>query len=218
MIDWPEDFREYAINPRDVFGNRLESLNELRMRNEVYIELVLSNNNLWQVEIVGFVLSRVTDAEEAYRTIISSVRAEKLDIQQALNMILDDSEGIDIALKEAEQWWPNRIDRVVPQLLPSPMMYDRGSFREEALHPTQLTVIQNSIEKALETVRGKKGSYDFSVRLGCLALGAQKGLDAQIGKTFGKQEFLKAVNSRVNLVVKKWLVEQKLILLVSNQF
>lgn len=135
---------------------------------------------------------------------IERVRADAFGLQYALNMILDEGEGIEVVLEQAEYWWPNRNDRIVPRLRPSPMTDEPGSFRREGLHSTQLAKIQHEFQKSLEAIRCKKGSYDFAVRLGCLALGSQKVPDDQIGKTFQKGEFLRATNSRVDLVVKKW--------------
>ncbi|CAO2650383.1 Nn.00g016750.m01.CDS01 [Neocucurbitaria sp. VM-36] len=210
VIDWPEDLRNHPITPRDVFGNKLEALDKLRIRDEVFITLLPNNNRLWQVEIVGFDISNVEVAREHYGTLIERVRADTFGLQHQLNMILDVREGIDVVLEQAEHWWPNRNDMIVPRLRPSPMMYTSGSFRREGLHSTQLAMIQHAIQQALEAVRSKKGSYDFAVRLGCLALDSQKMPDDQVGKTFQTAEFLKAIDSRVDLVVKKWALDNEL--------
>jgi hypothetical protein len=170
----------------------------------------MPNNGLWQVEILGLNIYNVEAAAERYRTMIEQARANTLGIQHALNMILDEGEGIEVVLEEAEDWWPNRADKIVPRLLSSPMMYEPGSFRRDGLHFTQLSAIQHSVSQALERVRGKRGSYDFAVRLGCLVLGSQKMPDDQIGRTFQKEEFFKAINSRVDLMIKKWVLPEEL--------
>lgn len=206
IVDWPEDLRNHLVTPRDVFGNKLQKLNGLRMRDEVFITLLPNSNVLWQVEIMGFDINNVEVAVEHYQTMIKKVRADTLGLNSSLNIILDEGEGIEVAFEEAGNWWPNHTDRVVPRLLPSPMMYDPGNFRRDGLHFTQLSAIQRSIEQALEVVRHTRGSYDFAVRLGCLVLSSKKVSHDQIGKTRNKEEFSKAINSRVDIVVKKWFV------------
>jgi hypothetical protein len=38
---------------------------------------------------------------------IDKVKAEAMGLQHTLNMILDDQEGVDVELEEADAWWPN---------------------------------------------------------------------------------------------------------------
>ncbi|KAH9870555.1 hypothetical protein IAQ61_006031 [Plenodomus lingam] len=204
VVDWPEDLRNYPITPRDAFGNKLEALNDLRMRDEVFITLLPNRNGLWQVEIKGFENKNVETAEAHYRIMIDKVRADTLGMQHNLNLILDGTEGLDVLLEEAEDWFPNRTDKIVPRLIHSPMMFQRGCFREDGLYPAQYAQIQRSIRQALEAVRRKKGSYDFAIRLGSLVLGSKNVSADHIGKTFQRDDFLHAVNSRVDLLVKKW--------------
>ncbi|KAF1840783.1 uncharacterized protein K460DRAFT_321268, partial [Cucurbitaria berberidis CBS 394.84] len=217
IVDWPEVLRNHSITPRDAFDNKLEVLDSLRMRDEVFITLLPNNNGLWQVEILGFELSRVEQAEAHYRTMVERVKTDTFSLQHPLNMILDGGEGIHVVLEQADYWWPQRNDRIVPRLLPSPMMDSPGCFRGEGLHSTQLARIQNAIQQALEDARCKRGSYDFAVRLGCLALGSQKIPDDQVGRTFQQEEFLRAVDSRIDLMVKRWVVDNELGLEIHRQ-
>ncbi|KAF2856104.1 hypothetical protein T440DRAFT_494916 [Plenodomus tracheiphilus IPT5] len=210
IVDWPEDLRSYPITPRDAFGNKLEVLNELRMRDEVFITLLPNNNGLWQVEITGYEARNVPIAEEHYRTMIDKVRADTLGMQHPLNMILDETEGLDVVLEEAEDWWPSRTDKVVPRLVCTPMMYNPGTFRRDGLHSAQLGFIQRSFEQALDAVRRKKGSYDFAIRLGSLVLGSKSVSANDIGKILRKEDFLKAIDSRVDILVKKWVFDTAL--------
>lgn len=137
---------------------------------------------------------------------IEKVRTEKCSLQQATNMVLDEREGIDVMLLRAEDWWPNRADSVVPRLLPSPMMDEPGSFREDGVDESQLIDIRDPIRRALETVSYKKGSYDFVVRLSCIALDSRKMGQDQIGKRHGKEKFIKSINGKVDLKPKRWFV------------
>lgn len=38
---------------------------------------------------------------------IDKVKAEEMGQHHTLNMILDDQEGMEVELKEADTWWPN---------------------------------------------------------------------------------------------------------------
>ena len=203
VVDWPEDLLNMEVAPRIAFGNELQALNDIRKRDKVFITL-LSNHS---VEILGFDIIDVEAAESHYKTLVERIRTEKCGLHQATNMIMDEREGIDVVLLRAESWWPNLSDIVVPRLLPSPMMDQPGSFRDDGLHDTQLVGIRDPIKCALEAVSYKKGSYDFAVRLGCVALDSRKMGEDQIGKKHGKEIFIKSINGKVDLKSKKWFVK-----------
>jgi hypothetical protein len=188
-----------------VFGNKLERLDGLRMQDKVYISL-LPNNGQWQLEIAGYEAEDVATAGEHLRTMIKKVRADAVGVHHTLNIILDEREGIDVELQPAEAWWPNHADRVVPRLLPSAMMNEPGSFREDGIDYIQLSVLQKKIKVALNHVRQRRGAYDFVVRLGSLALSSKHvGVD-KIGQTYTKDKFLKGIDEKIELDVKKWYV------------
>jgi hypothetical protein len=193
-----------SLSPRDVFGNKLERLDALRMQDEVWITLLRSNAGQWQIEIAGYEVADVEAAREHLDTMIVQVGADVSGIQDAHTIILDEREGIEVELQQDEEWWPNHTDRVVPRLLASGMMDEPGCFRQEGLHVTQLCNLRAAIKQALDNVRGKKGVYDFAVRLGSLALNSQKVSDDRVGETFKKETFLKEVHGSIGLDVKKW--------------
>ena len=201
MVDWPGDLAEDEITPRTAFGNELQALNDIRKRDCVFITLLSDH----RVEILGFDTSNVEAAESHYKTMIQRLRTDKR-IDKAINIVMDEREGIDVVLLRAENWWPNLTDMVVPRLLPSMMMFQPGSFREEDLHDTQLTEIRDAIRRSLEAVSYKKGSYDFAVRLGCIALSSKQMGEAQVGKKHGKDLFIKSIKAKVDLSLKKWSV------------
>jgi hypothetical protein len=205
-VSWPEALSNQEIAPRDVFGNKLEHLDDIRTQNEVFITLLPKLDGVWQIEIVAAELANIEAAEAHLETMIEKVRAEHRGLQHELNMILDDQEGLEVILEEADSWWPNHNDRVVPRLLPSGMMDEPGSFRQEILHFTQLSKIQRSVQLALEAVRHRKGAYDMAIRLGCLAISSKHIKDDQIGKVFKKEVFVRSINGSVGLEVKKWYV------------
>lgn len=147
---------------------------------------------------------------------IERIRAETSGLQQATNIILDGQEGINVVLLRAENWWPNRADTVVPRLLPSSIMDRPGNFREDGLHDIQLAEIRDSIKRALEAVSHKKGSYDFAIRLGCVALSSEKMREDQVGKKHHKEKFEKSINGKVDLVPKKWSVNHPSARLYTN--
>lgn len=174
------------------------------MQDEVFIALVPHSDGAWQIELVAYDIINVEAAEEHIRTLIEKVSMEAMGLRHTLNMVLDEREGMDVELQQDEPWWPNHFDRIVPRLLSSPMMNEPGRFRQEGLHSTQLSVFQHHIKLALEGIRHRKGSYDFVVRLGCLALSSEHVSDDRVGEVFAREKFIKEINTSVDLGVKKW--------------
>ena len=83
-------------------------------------------------------------------------------------------------------------------------MDEPGTFREDPLDDTQFAKVQREIKCALEAIQYERGSYDFTVRLGSLAVKGMK--DGDIGKQYPIPSFLKGVNSGTNVscMVNKW--------------
>jgi hypothetical protein len=175
------------------------------MQDKVYITLLpASHDGQWQLQVLGYDTIDVDIAKEHLGTMIDTVRKDESGVQDTLNIILDEREGIDVALQKDEKWWPNHLDYIVPRLLPSAIMDVPGRFRQEGLHFTQLLSLQRCLKSALDNVRHRKGAYDFVVCLGCLALNSRHVSDDKVGKTFPKDTFLKQINGSVGLDVKKW--------------
>jgi hypothetical protein len=202
VVNWPAELLENEVTPRAVFGNDLQALNDIRKRDQVWITLLPSH----EIQISGFDILNCEAAEVHYKTMVERIRTEKCGFQQATNIVLDEREGIDVTLLQAEAWWPNRNDSVLPRLLPSPMMDEPGSFREDGVDDSQLIQIRDAIRRALEIASYKKGSYDFAVRLGCIALDSQKMGQDHIGKKHGKEKFVKSINGKVDLKPTRWFV------------
>ncbi|OSS49695.1 hypothetical protein B5807_06148 [Epicoccum nigrum] len=205
VVHWPRDLLVQELTPRAVFGNELQGLNEIRKQDMVYIT-PLPNHD---VEILGFDDDSVEAAESHYRTLVNSVRA-KSNVNRVSNMILDEQEGIDVVFLQADHWWPNVDDVVVPQLVPSPMMDQPGTFRDDGLSDQQVEEIQTSIRRYVEAVSYTKGAYDFAIRLGAVALDSIKIDKTHIGKKHGKEKFIRSINGPVDLKPKKWLFDHKL--------
>jgi hypothetical protein len=53
IVRWPDDLINQGITPRDVFKNKLEALDAIRTQNEVFITLLPTQNDVWQIEIQG---------------------------------------------------------------------------------------------------------------------------------------------------------------------
>lgn len=212
VVKWPEDLLNHELIPRTVFGNELQGLNDIRKQDKVFIVSLPDH----AVEVMGFDALNVESAEGHYRTLLDKVKAEKCSFNQALNMILDEREGIDVLLLEAESWWPNLTDMVVPRLLPSAMMDQPGRFCDDGLFDQQLLKIQSAIKQSLEAVSYRKGFYDFVVRLGCVALDSKKLGKDHIGKKHGKEKFTKSINGKVDLKPKKWCVGPSLLPFLLN--
>jgi hypothetical protein len=207
LIPWPQQLITdgRSISPRDVFGNRLEALDAIRMDDEVWITLVASRDPPWQVEIRGLEMACVERAETHYRNLVQKVLT-KTDVESsATNIILDEAEGSEVqlsTLSSLEEWWPDKTHQLVPRLLVSPM--DAGSFRQETMHPEKLATVEQAIERALETIRFDTGSYDFAIRFGCLCLSGLENSEA--GKVYPLRSFKKGIEGKVSCVMKKWSV------------
>lgn len=175
------------------------------MQDEVFINPDLTIlDGCWQLEIIGYDIADVDTAKDHLNTMIEKLRVDVFGVQHMLNMILDQREGMAVELQQDEAWWPNHADPVVPRLLPSPMMDEPGSFRQDGVDPTQLSLLRESIKLALDNIRHRKGAYDFVVRLGCVALSSKQVKGDELGKTFPTDKFLKQVNDSVEVEVKKW--------------
>jgi hypothetical protein len=175
------------------------------MQDNVWITLQSGAGQKWRIEIAGHEIADVAAAREHFDTLLSQVHADASGVQHAHNIILDEREGILVQLQEDEEWWPNHTDKIVPRLLPDEMMDEPGEFRYQKLHPTQLSSIHTAIQLSFERIRSKKGAYDLSVRLGCIALKASRHVsNDKIGQNFTKKAFLNDVNGSTELNVKKW--------------
>ncbi|KAF1943245.1 hypothetical protein EJ02DRAFT_343738 [Clathrospora elynae] len=206
-IEWPENLRNLQLTPEDAFGRKLQALDPIRARNEVYISLLPYPGGLWRIEIQCDDMNRVQSAEQHVHNMIQKVCTKQLGITQTYNMVLDVTEGMDVELVEAEYWWPNLNNKVVPRLKPSPMMSEPGCFRHEVLHPRQLYPVEKAIEATLNAIRYDRSSYDFVIRLGCLALESKTMPSSEIGKTYSKEVFMNSIQGKVECDVKKWIAE-----------
>lgn len=177
------------------------------MQAEVYIDCSRTRSGEWQIEIQAHETTNIEAAQGQLQVMIDKVKTEVTGLQNTVNVILDDLEGVEVILERAESWWPNQEDRFVPRLLSSGMMEPPGSFRGEYLNFTQLSRIQNSFQLALEAVRHRKGAYDLFIRLGCLAIHSKQINDKNFGKRYQKEDFLKSIDSSLGLDVKKWLID-----------
>lgn len=199
--------------PRDVFGNKLEALDTIRINDEVWITLLPHRDPPWQVEIQGMDRACVDRAEAHYRNMIQKVLTATERVSSTTNIILDESEGSKVQLSRLstnEGWWPNKMHMIIPRLLVLPM--DVGNFRQETMDPEKLTEIEEGIRHALEGVRFDKGSYDLAIRFGCLCLDKLEEKEVQEimdspqnnGKTYPLQAFKNGIEGKVSCVVKKW--------------
>jgi hypothetical protein len=206
VVDWPNVLSDESLTPRDVFGGKLERLDTLRMQDKVWLTLLPNSASKWQIQIAGHDLVELEVAKDHLHTLLDQVHTDTSSIQHAHNIILDEREGINVQLEQDEEWWPTHADRVVPRLLPSHMMDESGSYRQDGLDEKRLSSIQDALKRGLDNIRHKKGAYDFVVRLGCLAMSSKHVSDEKIGQTFAKDTFLKEINGAIGLDVKKWRV------------
>jgi hypothetical protein len=156
------------VHPKDVFGTDFSLLDPIRTGDEVYIIPIPYTQSF---EIFGFEARHVDTAEQHYVNMVQKIQMNKFGATHSIHIILDETEGIDVQLEAAGEWWPNRRShRIVPRLIPSPIMNSLGNFRGDGLHCTQLSVIQHNIQLALETIQYERAHYEFCIRFGCLAL------------------------------------------------
>lgn len=206
-VEWPQELINIeGITPRDAFGNKLESLDFIRTECEVFITLLPNQRGIqpWQVEISGYHMDNVLAGEQNYRNVVQKIHTQKFLGHDPVNIILDETEGIDITLEQADDWWPRKAFSIVPRLLPTPMTDDPGTFRREPLHYTKLETIQRQVQRSLEAIRFEKGSYDFAIRYGCLAVGNLP--ISEIGNNYSMASFTKGINTTRRCHVMKWFV------------
>jgi hypothetical protein len=206
-VAWPQELLDAdSVTPRDVFGNKLESLDSIRTDCKVFITLLPNRQDLppWSVEISGFHMDDVQTGEQYYRNVLQKVITQKFLGHEKVNMILDENEGIEVLIEQAEDWWPRKAFMMKPRLLPTPMSDESGTFRSQGLHFTQLATAQHHIQRSLEAIRYEKGAYDFAIRYGCLAL-SNFPVD-EIGKKYSLTSFTKGINTTIGCHVMKWFV------------
>jgi hypothetical protein len=51
-------------------------------------------------------MARIEAAEAHLTTMIDKVKADAMGLHHELNMILDEQEGLEVELEEADAWWP----------------------------------------------------------------------------------------------------------------
>jgi hypothetical protein len=161
-----------------------------------------------QLEIRGSDINRARSAEQHVKILIEKVQLMFHNKVVYPNyMILDKRAGTKegVVYERADRWWPDDGRHLIaPRLLPCAMTSSGpGEFWD--LQPSHHCDIQNEIQRALEIARYEKGSYDFSIRLGCLAL---RDNVSSIGTKRGQEEFLSDIINKKGLdcVVKHWYV------------
>ncbi|OAG13047.1 uncharacterized protein CC84DRAFT_1227927, partial [Paraphaeosphaeria sporulosa] len=207
-VDWPQDLRGSEFTMKDAFGAGLGKLDPIRMDDEVFIKGVGLN----QLEIHGADIKNARSAEQHIKVLIEKV---KLTINKKMvfpkYLILDTREdsGEGVLYEKAETWWPNHTTHpIVPRLLRCAMTSSEPGDYWQDLQPAQHNEIQKEIQRALDVARYEMGTYDLSIRLGCLAM---KQPVSDTGTKPDLEKFLTGVTTKKNLdfVVKHWLYEDK---------
>jgi hypothetical protein len=211
VVKWPEEFLKFEdITPRDVFGNKLERLESIRVNDEVFITLLTNCVPKWQVEISGFSVANVESAKLHYLNMVEKARTTQFLGSHTINIILDYGEGSEVILQRPAEWWPSRA-YTSPRLLPSQdLMGDLpGSFRHGTINPDQLAKVQYGVHCAIEAARFEQGSYDFTVRFGALVLKGMK--EEDIGKKYPLTSFCKGIDGTlVQCHINNWYIFQLL--------
>ncbi|KAF1956384.1 hypothetical protein CC80DRAFT_593832 [Byssothecium circinans] len=209
IVDWPEDLRDRdpQVLPKDALGGpKLDGLDILRVTYEVFITPIPGPT--WPVEIRGSTERGVEAAADHYQSMITKIRIQIFGSSRPVHIILDETEGLDVQLVQAEKWWPIQKHKIVPRLLHSPMMYDPGEFRKDSLHSNQVSILQHALKLGLEAIRREKGSYDFHIRFGAFGLLTSKRLpESEIGKRYPKEVFAAGISNAIGCEAKKWLMD-----------
>ncbi|KAF2120625.1 hypothetical protein BDV96DRAFT_485191 [Lophiotrema nucula] len=217
-VDWPSDLLSENANenytPPVTFGNRLEGLDSIRMEDEVWIRFSPASQSPWQIEICGYDMANIERAENHYLTLIEKIRASRTSAA-VINIVLDREEGNEIILSQSEPWWPSGSQttlELVPRLIHPPMNDELGSFRRKPISSAHLSAIQREISCSLETIKFERGSYDFSIRFGCVALHGSGISTKDIGKTYPVKSLLHSIDSGnvISGQVKKWAFNYRL--------
>jgi hypothetical protein len=144
-------------------------------------------------------------AAEHYGNLVQKVLLKELTGSNVVNIILHESEGSHLVLKHSEDWWPRGQNGIAPEVvpqLPVSLIDGAGQFRDESLHPMQFEEIEQEIRRSLSVVRLEPGTYDFSIRLGCLYL--ENLDDPRLGAPLPLPSFKKAIQGKVSCLTKKW--------------
>lgn len=148
-------------------------------------------------------------AQKSLFILLDKVRSKIGHVVWPNYIILDSREGSEdgVVFEQAAAWWPDRVTYpLVPRLLRCAMTSSmRSNPREywQDLGPGQYYSIQTAIQRALDIARYEKGHFDFSIRLGCLAL-KEHNLKACSTKKVAK--FLEDVTN-LDCSVKNWLAD-----------
>lgn len=211
-VKWDGRLQEKNISPKDVFGTDLSALNEIRMRDEVYIRPI----DMYTLEILGDSENLVETAELHLTNMILKARMHHFGASQPVHILLDESEGLAVCLRACESWWPFSIThRLVPFLVPD-LSARPGDFRKDELHDSQISLIRENLKLSLAGIRFEKAHFLLSIRFGCLAMARTQQPGTVAGSRlrslpdtaekheFGKDEFVRIVNDKVDCEAKSW--------------
>lgn len=192
VVAWPEELRQLNITPRDRFGNKLESLRDLRMSHEVYVSLLPS----LEVEITGHHDDGVEAAAARYRNLtehaLHSTRNQSLKVNILLDVPTDSAARV--LIKDSEPWWVSRAP--VPQLLSSPIRDGEMVTRASGPSPEVLHDLRDAIETALEAIRREPGYYELAIRYGSVYL-RNVNEKTTLGEAVPVSSFMKAIEGKV---------------------
>ncbi|KAH7130642.1 hypothetical protein B0J11DRAFT_602983 [Dendryphion nanum] len=212
IVPWRPELSQRQITPRDVFRNKLEGLDHIRFLDEVFINILPQHpEGPNTVSIRGYGEKNVRDAERHYENLMKKVCLQKAFGATAVNIVLDGAEGENVILEAVPRWWPLiQANTACPHLKLRPSgdltKFDLGSFpgsfRDEGLGPGQLRIIQQAIEAYFETVRYERGSFNFTVRYGCLNL--LQVPEDKLGKSWTLNEFRRHIDNNKHCLTRKW--------------
>ncbi|PVI02040.1 hypothetical protein DM02DRAFT_590162 [Periconia macrospinosa] len=211
IIEWPEELldNEPNILPKDVFGLKLEGLDEIRLGEEVYISNCKTRK--WAIQVQGHNRSNVQAAVDRIRKLIQKICYQISHFMENLVLVLDEDEGNEVLLEEAPGWWPFRNHTIVPRLIHDPSIENPGIFRRTVPYSSTVASVQNALKRFLELIKCEKGYYNLSIRYGVFVLQSSSTMkpESEIGKTYPFTSFTKHVETTNGCEVKRWLMNDK---------
>lgn len=171
-----------------------------------------------QLEICGADINNARSAEHHIKVLLQKVQlTHNNKVVYPKYFILDTREdsGRGVLYEKAETWWPNcTAHPIIPRIFRCAMTSSEPGDHGQDLQLEQHYEIQNEIQRALDIARYEKGTYELSIRLGCLAM-KQPVSDASVKHDLDK--FLVGITNKreLDFVIEHWYVSPHLILYLN---
>ncbi|CAI6238966.1 unnamed protein product [Periconia digitata] len=207
VVEWPSDLRENdpPILPKDVFGTKLEGLDDIRLDEEVWI--TPCKQPLWAVQFQSFSEAHVVAAMERYTRLILKIQNQSYGNLESLNLVLDAHEGGQVFLHEAPGWSPDRLNTITPRIIKDALLAEPETIDDS----DDITRIQKALRISLDAIIYDRAHYDFSIRHGLFVLRSSNKMNPkiEIGKTYSTEQCIKFLKETEACDTKRWLADDE---------